>query len=258
MGSAVDFPVRVSELIEALGSPDQKEDVRWMVERRGVQTLADLARILDDAGATAKEQIIACWLIGRLGRGRAAWPLIRALSHGVSPAVQCQAARTLGSLGTQRGLRALAAVARFAKSSVLRFAAVQGIAMTYRPAAAALLLEILRDPKELPRVRAAAAEGLADFPGAPAERALIGSLADSSRQVRFWTAFALGSVGTRRSLRPLALLAERDTSRACRWGSVRKEATESIERIRVRLRQGRGSRLGRSSGGACGIGSEAR
>jgi HEAT repeat protein len=99
------------------------------------------------------------------------------------------------------------------------------------------LLAVLRDPAEDTDVRCHAAEALGHI--APTRdrpevlAALLHALGDRSPEVRFWAAFALGNLGDERAIPALQRLADRDSSSVPGWWSIRREALESIEQIRL-------------------------
>jgi HEAT repeat protein len=104
------------------------------------------------------------------------------------------------------------------------------------------LLRTLADAAEETEIRAHAAEALGHMADRLGDRegdvlaALLRSLTDTSAYVRFWSAFALGNLGDERAIPALERLAERDTQSVPGWWSIRKEALDSIEQIRLRQR----------------------
>jgi HEAT repeat protein len=104
------------------------------------------------------------------------------------------------------------------------------------------LLRTLADVAEETEIRAHAAEALGHMADRLGERegdvlaALLRSLTDTSAYVRFWSAFALGNLGDERAIPALERLAERDTQSVPGWWSIRKEALDSIDQIRLRQR----------------------
>jgi HEAT repeat protein len=108
--------------------------------------------------------------------------------------------------------------------------------------AAEALLGTLADAEEETEVRAHAAEALGHMADRLGDReadvlaALLRGLTDTSAYVRFWSAFALGNLGDDRAIPALERLAARDTQSVPGWWSIRKEALDSIEQIRLQQR----------------------
>ncbi len=89
----------------------------------------------------------------------------------------------------------------------------------------------LSNKSESPQVRAFAAEALVTGHRSTSHRVLLRTLKDSSAEVRFWCAYALGELGDRKALPTLRWLAENDDRFVKGWWSVSKEAREAIENI---------------------------
>jgi HEAT repeat protein len=62
--------------------------------------------------------------------------------------------------------------------------------------------------------------------------ALINGLGDTSVEVRFWSAFALGELKVRRAVNKLEKLVAKDDEILPGWWSVSKEASDALDRIR--------------------------
>jgi len=102
------------------------------------------------------------------------------------------------------------------------------------------LLLALKDRSEVVTVRAQAAESLGNLLGCghprtrryrKAERWLIYALCDPAPEIRFWSAFALGTMRSYRALPRLEVLAAVDTAVCPGWWTVQDEATDAIECI---------------------------
>jgi HEAT repeat protein len=111
-------------------------------------------------------------------------------------------------------------------------------------------LPVLRDPKSIPalegavsnkfenpRVRGEAAEALAHFHRKASHHVLLNGLADSSKEVRFWCAFALGEMGDADALPILKKLAAKDHRVVRGWWAVNKEAADAIRSIEKQRRR---------------------
>jgi len=105
------------------------------------------------------------------------------------------------------------------------------------------LLAALTDATEEPTVRGQAAEALAWYylmrGRCPAVAPLVATLDDSSPEVRFWAAYALGIIGARDALPALERLAVTDHATPL-WsgsvGTVGEEAVSAITAIHARKR----------------------
>lgn len=101
--------------------------------------------------------------------------------------------------------------------------------------------QIFADKRLSSRVRAQAAEGLADLLGYVDRRTklhretaalLIEGLRDPSPDVRFRTCFALGSIRARQAVPQLERVAAEDEAICPRWWHVRDEAADAVGNIR--------------------------
>ena len=93
------------------------------------------------------------------------------------------------------------------------------------------LERIVSDRSENPHLRAFVAETLAHRHRPSSHAVLLRNLTDSSREVRFWCAFALGQMRERKSLPILKSLAESDHRVVRGWWAVSKEAKDAIRNI---------------------------
>jgi HEAT repeat protein len=100
-------------------------------------------------------------------------------------------------------------------------------------ASARVLLAVFDNHDELVSVRGQAAESLANLghTGKPAVPALRAALAEPSAEIRFWSAYALGYLGTAEVFEDLERLLD-DPAVVEPWGSVGNEARDAIETIR--------------------------
>jgi HEAT repeat protein len=81
--------------------------------------------------------------------------------------------------------------------------------------------------------RAESARRLAHSHRRESHDVLIAGLQDSSKDVRFWCAFALGELAESRALPHLERLVSTDKRRVKGFHSVAKEAADAIENIRI-------------------------
>ena len=92
---------------------------------------------------------------------------------------------------------------------------------------------VVRNRAERPRVRGEAAEALAHSHRRESHDVLIAGLRDSSKDVRFWCAFALGEMAESRALPHLERLVSTDKRPVKGFHSVAKEAADAIENIHI-------------------------
>ena len=81
------------------------------------------------------------------------------------------------------------------------------------------------------RVRGEAAEALAHHHRRRSHDVLLRGLADSSKEVRFWCAFALGEMAEKRAVPRLRRLVDGDKRTVKGFHSVAKEAADAIANI---------------------------
>jgi HEAT repeat protein len=114
-----------------------------------------------------------------------------------------------------------------------RAAAAFAMQMVTTPRTIRALESVVRNRRERPRVRGEAAEALAHAHRRRSHDVLITGLRDSSKDVRFWCAFALGEMAERRALPYLEALVSTDKRVVKGLHSVAKEAGDAIENIRT-------------------------
>jgi HEAT repeat protein len=115
----------------------------------------------------------------------------------------------------------------------------------FNRAAAAYAMQIVSSPKtikaleatvknkfESTRVRGEAAEALAHCHRLKSHDVLLRGLADPSKHVRFWCAFALGEMAEKRAIPFLEHLVKQDGRMVKGFHSVAKEAADAIRNIR--------------------------
>jgi HEAT repeat protein len=160
-------------------------------------------------------------------------------------------ANALAEIRTRQTRRGLERILVSGKSAEARKRAAWALGFLRYEHAAPALLRTLADRNEETDVRAHAAEALGHI--APqtghdeALAALLHALTDPEPEIRFWAAFALGNLGDERAIPALQRLADRDSDSVPGWWSIRKEALDSIEQIKL-IRRNRGAPSGAESG----------
>jgi len=193
----------------------------------------------------------ACWLLGQFGDKRYSPALLHALYSNRS-ALWISSSVALSLLDSKRPTRRLIALLLDSgRAREQRYAAGYALAFTNcalrDPRVADVFLTVVRDRHVPSNVRGVVAEGLGNMfggcfggPGDQASRydetgqVLIGLLHDPAPEVRFWAAFAAGSLRYRPALPTLGQLARTDTAWFGGWWTVGEEASDAMDRIESR------------------------
>lgn len=112
-----------------------------------------------------------------------------------------------------------------------RAAAAFAMQMVTTPKTVRALESVVKNKSESPRVRGEAAEALTHRHRKKSHDVLLAGLTDSSKDVRFWCAFALGEMAEKRAIPPLKLLVASDRRIVKGFHSVAKEAADALNRI---------------------------
>jgi len=136
-----------------------------------------------------------------------------------------------GSTADKRLERPLIATLKEGRRTFNRAAAAFAIQMVSTPKTVRALESVVKNKSERPRVRGAAAEALAHCHRRESHAVLLAGLNDSSKDVRFWSAFSLGEMAETRAIPSLKLLAATDRRVVKGLHSVAKEAADAIENI---------------------------
>jgi HEAT repeat protein len=156
-------------------------------------------------------------------------------------------ANALSEIPTRQTRRGLERILLSGRSAEARKRAAWALGFLNDEEAAPALLRTLGDRNDATDVRAYAAEALGHMaPQTPRDEALaalLRALTDPAPEIRFWAAFALGNLGDERAIPALQQLAARDSESVPGWWSIRKEAHDSIEQIKL-IRGNRGGASG--------------
>jgi HEAT repeat protein len=112
-----------------------------------------------------------------------------------------------------------------------RAAAAFAMQMVTTPKTVRALESVVKNKSERPRVRGEAAEALTHHHRKKSHDVLLAGLTDSSKDVRFWCAFALGEMAEKRAIPFLKHLAATDRRNVKGFHAVAKEAADAIEKI---------------------------
>jgi HEAT repeat protein len=113
-----------------------------------------------------------------------------------------------------------------------RAAAAYAMQLVSSPRVIRALETVVKNKSEHPRVRGEAAEALAHRHRRKSHAVLLAGLGDSSKEVRFWCAFALGEMAEKRAAASLEALAT-DKRVVRGWHSVAKEAADARKNIKA-------------------------
>ena len=112
-----------------------------------------------------------------------------------------------------------------------RAAAAYAMHMLTTPKTIIALERAVENKSEHPRVRGEAAEALAHAHRKKSHDVLLAGLANSSKELRFWCAFALGEMAEKRAIPSLRHLVASDGRIVKGFHSVAEEAADAIENI---------------------------
>ena len=205
---------------------------------RTVRDVRALIGLAQDVSLDIETRATVCWVLGRAGVRAAVETLIAVASDDAAD-LRIAAINALGELGGRRAFRVLSRAARTDPDAKVRYAAVYSLQNFDTDRCAQVLLSVFNDHGELPSIRGQAAESLATLSraGKRAVPALRAALAEPSAEVRFWSVYALGFLGTADVFKDLNQLID-DAAVVEPFGSVGEEARQAIATIRE-LTQGR-------------------
>ena len=214
-----------------------QERVRTRVRAAGIRSVRDLARKAE----TSRGDLAAlcCWLLGKFEGQQAEDALLRIL-RGRRRSLWMQAAAGLATARRSRTAHALMGIVVQDSAPVRREGSVYALGFMDAKGREAelvdtLLLALEKDP--VAHVRAQAAESLANRlrftrikGGSRARGALIKHLTDTSADVRFWCAYAVGELRLKAAVSSLRRLT-RDRASVSGWWSVGTEARDALKVI---------------------------
>ena len=208
---------------------------------------------------------LACFVLGQTGK-KAFAPFLLEVLNGKRPSLWMPASVAISLLETKRMIRPLTRLMLdSSRSARQRQSAAYALSFTWTGFADVRFMEeigealvrVVQNQEESADLRGQAAEGLAYLFGPCAgarhdrrQRAyrvagekLVIALSDPSAEVRFWSAFALGSMRYRAALPVLQKLARTDKEMFGNWWTVGEEAADAVDSIkgrprRIRVRSG--------------------
>lgn len=229
------------ELSETIGqiwvAPGRPEDVVADLRRTGGTSIRALAKIATNESVALTTRSSAIWLLGRLKKlgpfkkTEALHPLLTVL---VDPdeSIRREAALALGVLCDRRATGSLIQVMLGDPDTMVRQLAAHSLGNLGSSKAMRALREVLTDQGQDSSLRGATAEALGAYFAFDSAAELISGLSDTSPEVRFWSAYALGFMRIETAVPELERLASRDDAEVPGWWSVSKEAAWAIAEIR--------------------------
>lgn len=209
----------------------------------GIGSFEELAAALPTLAGD--DLVTAIWALPYFDLRRAT-PLALRLCNSEDAELRKYALVVLGLMGTACGLPAFVRLLRDDPDPHVREIAAHGLGFHFKPGIEAVAFEPLitafEDSEQPIAVRAQCAESLGNVLGygnprergfRRAERALIDALEHPDPAMRFWCAFALGTMRSRKSLPALERLAATDEEICPRWWPVKDEAADAIVCIRT-------------------------
>lgn len=213
-------------------------EIRDRIERQidetrgqGLDAFEALLKAAQNQGEDADLRAVVCWILGQLGKKRAAPALIAALDSSATNVVQ-EAAKSLGLIRSEKALQPLMAVLQRSENPDQQEAAAYGLGTLGDKRAIGALVRTLGNPEVSPRVRGYCAEALANLGDPAASFTLLATLDDSAVEVRFWSVYALGELKEQRAIPKLEHLAKTDQAELPGWGTISAEAEKSLALIR--------------------------
>lgn len=237
------FESKLREIIDGV-APDVWDDCARGIEflrRAGIVSYEDLLAMAWDRSADVNTRMAALWLL-RWFRGPRAQDTLLAALRDPHPGIAREAGVSLAVCSTRRTLQPLIDAMLAAEHAEARAAAAYALGCIPNTGQREVgpLLQVVQNKDEAPRVRAQAAESLQCSREPRAVGPLIEALRDSSAEVRFWAAFALGELGglgtpgASEAIPELERLVATDREVVPGWWSVSKEAADALDRLRTR------------------------
>lgn len=208
-----------------------EQDVHALLDA-GVDSYQALVRLVENPDIDEKLRAVACWVFGKFKQKSSVNILLKAFNN-ETPSLIWEAAKALGEIKSKRAIKPLISTLFQGKDVEKRAASAYALGLLHDKQAIAPLLSVLHNKAEQPKVRAQAAEALAWFGDRRKSviDALIAGLKDTSVEVRFWSAYALGELKAKRAVNELERMAK-DDDVLPGWWSISEEASNAIGRIK--------------------------
>lgn len=204
-------------------------NVEWLETRMNL-TVNGLEQMISDPAVEAKARSVATWAAGML-RERSLIPTLEEVARSEPPEqVFWEVAKALCAMN--HGGKLFRELLSSSSDPSTRRAAVFALGCLKERSALESLCDIVADPGESPSLRGQAVEALGYLADENSLPYLIEAAHDSSDEVRFWAAFALGQIGGSEAETVLEEMARTDHASVEGWGEVSSEATEALNASR--------------------------
>lgn len=229
----MDFTETLNAIVERAPA-DMQSQFRQnidLVVQAGATSFTALTCLASDEAEPSDIRSLACWLLGQLRQKRAASALLQAFSAD-NAHIYWEAAKALAMIDSKRALRPLTTVLHEHCDEDKRVAVAYTLSFLNDARSVGVLLDVLNNEQESPRVRGQAAEGLAYKPREHRIiETLLKQLQDPAVDVQFWSAFALAHQGGPEVIPELEALAAHSNAVLPGWWAVRDEARWAITAI---------------------------
>jgi hypothetical protein len=205
-----------------------------LARQAGLASVEGLAEAIEGTAVDLATQLAACDLLGRLGVSyrRSAESVANLLASTEKRELLWESARALALMRAGYVVEIL--LTHLESTNPERGAATAWtLGRLGNPSSVQPLRAVLRNTKAQRDLRAHAAEALGALASNDAVPDLIAALEDSSAEVRYWAAYALGQIGDPEALPALERLAQKDHRAIGTLGSVAEEASSAVELIRM-------------------------
>jgi hypothetical protein len=233
------FQKKLNSIVKQM-SPQHRERTSKEIQQvlnSGVTSFRGLLQCVNDDTKPLEVRTTACWLLPRLKttkceKQQIADTLLLVLNH-ENEALRLQAIIGLGDLNTvsQDVIQQLEALIHSDLDIETRKAAIYSYGNVVEKNEADALFPIITKQDEAPGIRGMAIEAIAKIGDNSAILVLIELLSDPFDEVRFWSAFSLGSLGAIEAVPELKRLVETDHKIVPGWHSVSQEAADAIGNI---------------------------
>jgi HEAT repeat protein len=205
------------------------------LQEHGVVNTIKLGGFVASSDAAPRARVFGAWLLGHLGSEQAERQLMTDLDDNDSE-LRCEAALALGRLARPTSIERLFRALKGDSDADVRACCASALGWFEALDVEAALRAAVDDGAQPPKVRAHAAEALANFTTEEVTKTLIGALTATEAELRYWAAFALGQIGAEEALPHLRQVCARDEGELPSGDRVSEEAADAIREIERRKR----------------------
>lgn len=221
----------VSAVVSKLPLRRRRAVERILTESTSSEAPAVIARQLRNRTTGEPTKAALCWVAAALNLRQVGTAVLEAFSKAKGSELAWEAAKALTSLRPPGYVTAFENVLKTNGSTLKAAAAAWALGASASKRASKTLLSTIQRPAVPTVVRAHACEALGLVGAASAVPALRLCLRDNSAAVRFWAAYALGTLTATDALPDLFHLAKSDRRRVRHHGTVAQEAKWAIDQI---------------------------